>query len=738
MDITTYALLKKKIDQLGISDSKIEEVIENFLLVHPEYIGATDQQAAQIIANTAAIQGLEADEIKIVTLNEYNALTEEQKKEKNYLIWDENTNNILIDNILDENSTNPVQNKVITREITELKKSVSDDKIKQIVEQHFEENPVQVITDNTLSVAGIPADALATGTAVDSLKGDLDYLNNVVRTVKNICNPDDIVRNSYWYSPNSSSYQSGWSRVKVNVEPNTKYTLANVNEALSWFSNDANDDLGKVKNGIIETPDNCTLICISIYSETENAIVIDGEVYDKITYNNYPYLQIIETKVEKLDISNEISGYGIVNVMNVANPENVMNNKYWDSANHISSSTDFHCIRVKVEPNTTYTVYGAHLSFSWFGDIGGNSLGKITTVPFITTPDNCYYLYITRYKSSNFIVLNDEYYGDLIYDAMPYNKVLYHKINNLDISNNLKTNNVPYYKTTILYVSTDGSDENGDGSSENPYATIYKANSVITNANEKNRYIIKVADGTYTDLQAKYSGISKVDGQNYLGVICKSYVSYIGNVEHPENCIIEWNGATGLESKVESGTLVYDDIVRKCPFHIVHTLETHVSGFKIVGRNLRYAMHIESEGFGKDTKFTLKNMIFDWFGNPESKEYKNASAIGIGSSGWEVGEFDNIKIIFEDTITSKLAFQTHDNNNQEGTPIAIGCDYTVKNVDFGGGRIELRTLFSQMSDNKYTCSFVNCYGISEITNIKAEHATKVNWAYELRFTEIGN
>ena len=133
MDITTYALLKKKIDQLGISDSKIEEVIENFLLVHPEYIGATDQQAAQIIANAAAIQGLEADEIKIVTLNEYNALTEEQKKEKNYLIWDESTNNILIDNILDENSTNPVQNKVITKEINELKESVSDTKILEVI-----------------------------------------------------------------------------------------------------------------------------------------------------------------------------------------------------------------------------------------------------------------------------------------------------------------------------------------------------------------------------------------------------------------------------------------------------------------------------------------------------------------------------------------------------------------------------------------------------------------------------
>lgn len=53
------------------------------------------------------------------------------------------------------------------------KGGITDDKIKQIVEQHFEENPVQVITDNTLSVAGTPADALAAGAAIDSLKEDL-------------------------------------------------------------------------------------------------------------------------------------------------------------------------------------------------------------------------------------------------------------------------------------------------------------------------------------------------------------------------------------------------------------------------------------------------------------------------------------------------------------------------------------------------------------------------------------
>ena len=163
MDTITYALLKKKIDSLGISDTKILKVVETFLLAHPEYIGATDEQVAQIAANAAAIQELQNDAVAIVTLDEYNAFTEEQKKEKVYLIWDKDTDNIKadldvitldeynalsevekkkrdyliyseedisIDEVLDENSTKPVQNKVITKEINEIKKSVSDGKSK--------------------------------------------------------------------------------------------------------------------------------------------------------------------------------------------------------------------------------------------------------------------------------------------------------------------------------------------------------------------------------------------------------------------------------------------------------------------------------------------------------------------------------------------------------------------------------------------------------------------------------
>ena len=196
MDITTYALLKKKIDSLGISDTKILEVVETFLLAHPEYIGATDEQVAQIAANAAAIQELQEDSVTIVTLDEYNAFTEEQKKEKVYLIWDKDTDNIKadldvitldeyntlseiekkkrdyliyseedisIDEVLDENSIRPVQNKVIAKEINEIKKSVSDGKSK--VASAITDKGVATEATDTFDVMAKNVGKIQTGTS---------------------------------------------------------------------------------------------------------------------------------------------------------------------------------------------------------------------------------------------------------------------------------------------------------------------------------------------------------------------------------------------------------------------------------------------------------------------------------------------------------------------------------------------------------------------------------------------
>ena len=204
MDITTYALLKKKIDSLGISDTKILEVVETFLLAHPEYIGATDEQVAQIVANAAAIQELQEDVVTIVTLDEYNAFTEEQKKEKVYLIWDKDTDNIkadldvitldeynalletekkkrdyliyseeiLIDEALDENSTRPVQNKVITKEINEIKKSVSDGK--EMLAVAITEKGIETASNDSFSTMAENIGQIESGSSFNSAIVSLD------------------------------------------------------------------------------------------------------------------------------------------------------------------------------------------------------------------------------------------------------------------------------------------------------------------------------------------------------------------------------------------------------------------------------------------------------------------------------------------------------------------------------------------------------------------------------------
>lgn len=46
--LEVYALLKKKIDNINIDEAEIQRVLNRYLNEHPEYIGATDRQAAQI------------------------------------------------------------------------------------------------------------------------------------------------------------------------------------------------------------------------------------------------------------------------------------------------------------------------------------------------------------------------------------------------------------------------------------------------------------------------------------------------------------------------------------------------------------------------------------------------------------------------------------------------------------------------------------------------------------------
>lgn len=299
-------------------------------------------------------------------------------------------------------------------------------------------------------------------------------------------------------------------------------------------------------------------------------------------------------------------------------------------------------------------------------------------------------------------------------------------------------------KMNYIYVSPTGNDETGDGTESNPYATIYHANETITDNGELNRYTIKVANGTYTDLQERYAGDAETLGA-FQGVRTKNYVYYEGNIENPSACIIKWDGSEGFDLETYSN----DQAVDKCPFHIVGSssegaMHTSVRGFKIIGKNLRYAMHCETAGYGHDVEYEVGDMILEWYGRPDVIDNTHEiPAIGTGSSPLEKAYFHDISIDFHSTkhdgTEYRFGFQNHDNANKyvNSSPAVIcGASYKFENINFKNSRFQLRSLSETPSETFDICELKNCIGISLAQKTYASPAVKCNWQTDVKMCEI--
>ncbi len=257
-----------------------------------------------------------------------------------------------------------------------------------------------------------------------------------------------------------------------------------------------------------------------------------------------------------------------------------------------------------------------------------------------------------------------------------------------------------------LYVSSlFTSSDSGYGVTK--FKTIIEANDSITDNCAQIRYTIHVADGTYTDLQMSYAGDddSQRSTKDYRGVICKDYVYYEGNVQKPANCIIEWNGNTGFD-----GDITYSNVSKKSPFHLTNiignSLHTYIKGFTFNCENLRYCLHIETSGAGREVDWLIEQCIFNWGGNPDCKTYDETlqkwaaidpkPLLGCGHSPLEHGVFRNCEFNF--TYTSeysnkKTAYLCHDNSNgtTRTTGIISGADIRFEHCEFNGGAVNCQT-----------------------------------------------
>ena len=270
-----------------------------------------------------------------------------------------------------------------------------------------------------------------------------------------------------------------------------------------------------------------------------------------------------------------------------------------------------------------------------------------------------------------------------------------------------------------IYVATTGSDTEGNGTKEKPYATVLKANDVVTNASEKNKYEIIVADGTYTDLQEKYKG---QNGSDYQGVIAKSYVTYKSQSNNPEKCIFIWDGGVGYD------TISNDTCTNKCFFHInSQTIDTVIKGFKFVGTNLRYCVHFESNCLS--TPY-IENCIFDWHGRDYSP--KNGPVIGMGGSIFSHITFKDCKFL---NSQNDAGIQWHDNTypydwiNGRYEPEGLcpkGAVIECIDCLFDNLNIQVR---SQNEDRPMPCCLIvkNCGGLKNVYPTIIAGGTKNYW-----------
>lgn len=270
-----------------------------------------------------------------------------------------------------------------------------------------------------------------------------------------------------------------------------------------------------------------------------------------------------------------------------------------------------------------------------------------------------------------------------------------------------------------IYVATTGSDTEGNGTKEKPYATVLKANDVVTNASEKNKYEIIVADGTYTDLQEKYKG---QNGSDYQGVMAKSYVTYKSQSNDPEKCIFIWDGGVGYD------TISNDTCTNKCFFHINSvTINTVIKGFKFVGSNLRYCLHFESNCL---TTPYIENCIFDWHGRDFLP--KNGPVIGMGGCIFSHITFKDCKFL---NSQNDAGIQWHDNTypydwiNGRYEPEGLcpkGAVIECIDCLFDNLNIQVR---SQNEDRPMPCCLIlkNCGGLKNVYPTIIAGGTKNYW-----------
>lgn len=265
-------------------------------------------------------------------------------------------------------------------------------------------------------------------------------------------------------------------------------------------------------------------------------------------------------------------------------------------------------------------------------------------------------------------------------------------------------NEIVIYNT--LYVTTDLSKVDNIKT----FASILAANNSIKDNNEKNRYIIKVADGKYHDLETTYAG--STDTTQLQGIVAKDYVYYESESDDPTKCVLVWNGAVGFN---DLSLLTNAVALKKCIFHLTggdyteRGLHTYIKGFTLRSLNTRYGLHCESGGYGRNVDWLADNCIIEFGGRPQVGDGTSTMPIvGMGVSPHQKGLFKRCSFKYINGASGNT-INCHDNaetTTYKTTKAVInGAEIVFDGCNFNGGLLNF--VSTNTSDTPYVARITN-------------------------------
>ena len=264
-------------------------------------------------------------------------------------------------------------------------------------------------------------------------------------------------------------------------------------------------------------------------------------------------------------------------------------------------------------------------------------------------------------------------------------------------------------RTTVINVSRDGTSRTGRTIHYSGLTAIADAINSISDASGRNRYIIHI-EGEFNFTNPL--DLTMIGGGEYSAILMKDYVDIEGDGPNLSIVCVDFPaGATFHTGKTYSD---YQPVY-------FYGVGGKISGVRIIGKNCRYALHIETASGAAGKHIELENCVIEYKGHPD---YTGGygDCLGTGLSSGQRWDFRSCEMSFP----AGNAFACHTPLNIFDVPPVVNFD----NCYFNGGI----NLHNYQVENNSFFNFIGCSFAKKVGSMMFSHYVGISGSISANYT----